>query len=76
MSSIFLHTVYNKRGYRELVAQEAEYSMEAAIEEVKSLQHYETSGEVCNHIQLNKQNYIHACTTESINFFCFVVGHY
>ena len=34
-------TVYNKRGYTDLVAQAAELSMKAAFEEVQLLPHYE-----------------------------------
>ena len=39
-------TVYNKQGYADLVAQAAELSMKAAIEEVQLLPHYEQDGEV------------------------------
>ena len=44
--SISDFTVYNKRGFTDLVALAAELSMKAAIEEVQSLPHYGQDGEV------------------------------
>ena len=41
-------TVYHQRGYMDLVSEAAEASMKAAIQEVQSLPHYETEGEVRN----------------------------
>ena len=44
ITSIF--PVYNKRGYVDIVSRVAELSMQAAVEEVQALVHYESDGEV------------------------------
>ena len=46
-------SVYNKKGYADIVAQLSEQSMQAAVEEVKCLPHYESDGEVCMYIHYN-----------------------
>ena len=50
-----LCAVYNKCGYIDLVTEAAEESMQAAIQEVESLPHYQEKGEV---IEL----YVHAAS--------------
>ena len=44
ITSIF--PVYNKRGYVDIVSRVAELSMQAAVEGVQALVHYESDGEV------------------------------
>ena len=56
--SISDFTVYNKRGYTDLVAQAAELSAKEAIEKVQLLPHNEQDGEaswlpyVCKHVHV------------------------
>ncbi len=45
-TSLTLFTVYNKNSYMEIVAAEAENSMQSAVEEVKALPDYSTKREV------------------------------
>ena len=44
---LFLLTVYNNKGYIDIVSRLTEQSMMAAIEEVQSMEHYQAKGEVC-----------------------------
>ena len=41
-----IFVVYNKRGYVDLVSLATEHSIRAAIEEVQTLPHHESNGEV------------------------------
>ena len=46
--------VYNKRGYVDLVSLATEHSMRTAIEEVQTLPHYESNGEVRTRVPTSK----------------------
>ena len=54
----FLCTVYNSCGYLDIVEELAQQSMQAAVEEVKSLPDYPTKGEV--NVECLYENYFYS----------------
>ena len=54
IDELYINLVYQKQGYVDIVGMAAEQSMRASVDEVKSLQEYQTKGEVhvCVHIKL------------------------
>ena len=56
-----IYVVYNKWGYVDLVSLATEHSMCAAIEEVRSLPHYESNGEVRTYNRVPTAKYTKHC---------------
>ena len=56
MYKLKYYTVYNQQGYVDLVGEAAEASMKEAIEEVASLSHYASDGEVLKSFPLHCTN--------------------
>ena len=44
----YIRNVYHRNGYIDIVSEEAEMSMQAAVDEAKALPDYDTKGEVCD----------------------------
>ena len=58
-----INTVYDRRGYREVVERVAEESMQKAVEEVKAQPDYSSTGEVMYmYMYIHVHVHVHTCT--------------